>query len=366
MPDIKLGLNQFKIPSLTEWMEKIKFPKILEFRHEDNYKYDRLKKLHQIIGINYNVPEKIAIKDIVDKTDKFLALCKNKTNTTCNFRLIPRTPVYPKLRIRAVDFQTGLKWLKKTKFNSKHYKELEIIKYNHKIVGSAIFLINDLGVWGETLNGDLWRLAYGVHARAPSVFTFNYKRWYFSRNNPAMISIIKNTIRQLRIDDETQREQMRIELDAHFTKEGYLKGYFEFVVWPEDGVLYMDYNRVITNLLQNFDMTINYKTGTELSGVCACPGMAFGTAKIITDPLHPVQFNNGDILISNITTIDHVPLMKKARAIIIEQGNLLSHAAIVSRELHKPCIILAKDITKKLKNGDNIFVDATAGTITLL
>ena len=53
-----------KIPSLTEWLEKIDLPDIIEFRNEDNKKYDRLAKLNKIIGLDYNVPEIIHTDDV--------------------------------------------------------------------------------------------------------------------------------------------------------------------------------------------------------------------------------------------------------------------------------------------------------------
>ena len=55
--------------------------------------------------------------------------------------------------------------------------------------------------------------------------------------------------------------------------------------------------------------------------------------------------------------------MQKASAIVTDQGGILSHAAIVSRELKKPCIVGSSDATKKLKNGDMVTVDADQGTV---
>ena len=58
--------------------------------------------------------------------------------------------------------------------------------------------------------------------------------------------------------------------------------------------------------------------------------------------------------------------IKKSSAIITEQGGILSHAAIISRELNKPCIVGVKNATKKLKNGQLIEVDADKGTIRII
>ena len=71
----------------------------------------------------------------------------------------------------------------------------------------------------------------------------------------------------------------------------------------------------------------------------------------------------GDILVSIATDPDIVFAMKKAAAIVTEQGGVTSHAAIVSRELNIPCVIGTKIATKVFKDGDRVEVDATKGII---
>lgn len=75
------------------------------------------------------------------------------------------------------------------------------------------------------------------------------------------------------------------------------------------------------------------------------------------------KFQKGDILVSVATDPDIVPAMKKAAAIVTEQGGITSHAAIVSRELGIPCIIGTKIATRVLKDGDMVEVDANKGTV---
>ena len=353
------GFYHNKIPSLTEWMEKINLPNILEFRNEDNQKYSRLEKLHKIIGINYNIPEKIGIGDI---TKKFKNLYTKKRNLKCNIRIIPKTPNFPKLRIRATPFKEGMEWFYKQKIKPANYENIEIIKYNEEILYSAVFLINDFGIWGEAINGYLWQLAYGVHKKNPALFNFNFKKWDFDSSDRLMVKLIRQSIRTLLIDDENQKEKLENYLDAEFTTDGYLKGYFEFVIWPDEGTLFMDYNRVIYKLMNNFTFSLKKKKEIRSDGICANPGMAHGRARIINNPTEN-NFTEEDILICKVATIEHAQMIKKAKAIITEQGNILSHISIVSRELNKPCIVMAKDITKKIQNGDKIFIDATKGTI---
>jgi pyruvate, water dikinase len=64
-----------------------------------------------------------------------------------------------------------------------------------------------------------------------------------------------------------------------------------------------------------------------------------------------------------MTSPDYVPAMKKAAAIITDEGGQTSHAAIVSRELGIPCVVGTKEATSKLKDGDVVTVDGAAGAI---
>jgi phosphohistidine swiveling domain-containing protein len=105
------------------------------------------------------------------------------------------------------------------------------------------------------------------------------------------------------------------------------------------------------------------KNITELTGQIAQPGYSKGRVKIIFRAKDMAKFNQGDILVSIATDPDVVPAMKKAAAIVTEQGGITSHAAIVSRELGIPCIIGTKIATKVLKDGDMVEVDANKGIV---
>ena len=98
-------------------------------------------------------------------------------------------------------------------------------------------------------------------------------------------------------------------------------------------------------------------------GNTACAGKAQGVVRIIRDPKKFDIFNDGDILITEMTRPDFVPLMKKAGAIVTDAGGILSHAAIVSRELNKPCIIGTETATNAFRDGDFVEVDADNGTV---
>ncbi|GAB2024255.1 phosphoenolpyruvate synthase [Lactovum odontotermitis] len=103
-------------------------------------------------------------------------------------------------------------------------------------------------------------------------------------------------------------------------------------------------------------------------GLPASPGRAAGKAHIIFDPKDIDQFNEGEILVTTMTTPDWVPAMKKARAIVTNAGGMTCHAAIVSRELGIPCIVGTEarseiEATRAIENDQIITVDATNGIV---
>lgn len=100
-----------------------------------------------------------------------------------------------------------------------------------------------------------------------------------------------------------------------------------------------------------------------LSGLAASPGMGHGKAKVVhsLDELDKVE--KGDILITEMTSPDMVPGMKRASAIATDEGGLTSHAAIVSRELGTPCVVGTGDSTEELEDGKVVSVDGTHGEV---
>ncbi|MBC7127187.1 MAG: phosphoenolpyruvate synthase [Candidatus Methanosuratus sp.] len=100
-----------------------------------------------------------------------------------------------------------------------------------------------------------------------------------------------------------------------------------------------------------------------LRGVPASPGLVSGKAHVIMDTKHIREFQAGEILVTEMTSPDWAPAMRKALAIITDSGGKTCHAAIVSRELGIPCIVGTKEATKILKTGQVITVDATHGVV---
>ena len=98
-------------------------------------------------------------------------------------------------------------------------------------------------------------------------------------------------------------------------------------------------------------------------GLPGSPGIAKGRVKIIPDKRDIDRVQEGDILVTGMTSPDFVPAMKRAAAIVTDFGGTTSHAAIVSRELGIPCIVGTGNATKVLKDGMLITVDAIRGVV---
>ena len=105
---------------------------------------------------------------------------------------------------------------------------------------------------------------------------------------------------------------------------------------------------------------------SELKGRVAFKGNVKGIAKVIFETKDYPSFDKDEILVTSMTTPDMVPLMRKAKAIVTDEGGITSHAAIISRELKKPCIIGTKFATQVFKTGDMLEVDTKEGIVKII
>ncbi|MFH1200663.1 MAG: PEP-utilizing enzyme [Candidatus Micrarchaeota archaeon] len=102
---------------------------------------------------------------------------------------------------------------------------------------------------------------------------------------------------------------------------------------------------------------------TELKGTCACAGTVRGPAKIIRTAQELGKLKPGDILVTIMTTPDFVRGMKRAAAIVSDDGGITCHAAIVSREFGIPCVVGTHSASKVFFDGDILEVNASHGVV---
>lgn len=122
------------------------------------------------------------------------------------------------------------------------------------------------------------------------------------------------------------------------------------------------------NLSKRLDNETNKaeKGVTEFGGQSASRGRVKGMVRITPTPEDSYSLREGEILVCSMTDPNYVPAMKRAAAIVTVEGGLLSHAAIMSREFGKPCIVGTKIAMKVLKDGDLVEVDANKGIVKII
>ena len=98
----------------------------------------------------------------------------------------------------------------------------------------------------------------------------------------------------------------------------------------------------------------------------AYSGIRRGKVVLVTSLQELHRVKKGSILVTHATNVNFLPVLEKVSAIVTEEGGILSHASIISRELHIPCIIGTKIATKVLKDGDLVEVDANKGVVRKL
>ncbi len=145
--------------------------------------------------------------------------------------------------------------------------------------------------------------------------------------------------------------------------------YPQDVEWAiENGTVYIVQTRPITTLdrapaepVEATQLPANSRL--ILQGDPASPGMATGVTRILRSAKEITKVKTGDVLITKMTTPDFVPAMKKAVAIVTDEGGQTSHAAIVSRELGVPCVVGTKNGSKVLKKHKFVTVDGSSGKV---
>ena len=95
-------------------------------------------------------------------------------------------------------------------------------------------------------------------------------------------------------------------------------------------------------------------------------GVVEASVRVISDAADGAVLQSGEVLVTTITNVGWTPLFPRAAAVITDVGAPLSHAAIVARELGIPAVVGCGNATMRLRTGDLVRVDGTAGTVEVL
>lgn len=132
----------------------------------------------------------------------------------------------------------------------------------------------------------------------------------------------------------------------------------------EKGKIYILQSRPITTIAKSVKGAEQSGTGKVIvTGLGASPGMATGVVRLVGGARDLDKVKQGDIMVTKMTMPDMVPGMRRAGAIITDEGGMACHAAIVSRELGCPAVVGTKKATQELKEGMTVTVDGSKGQV---
>ncbi|MFA4872976.1 MAG: PEP-utilizing enzyme [Patescibacteria group bacterium] len=354
--------------SLTEWLEKIGHEKARAFREEDNEKRERMKVLNEVIGLPFDRPVQFSAMDIASQSALFQEFFAARGDELCALRLIPLDPSLPKLRMRGHTVKEAVAWF--------HAQQIEPVNYRADFVShkttlwSTIFVVNAYGICGEIIRGGHYQLTQGFYAeQVPLTFSFDWREWTLSGDDQEAQQHLLAIMKHLLVEERHIQDVLQQKLGALFSNN-YLQGYFETVTVEESGIWFLDYNRLLGSLYSEFQILhhhVDVGVKATLKGHIGHGGVVQGRVRIV--PEARVQegiFKENEVLVCTMTTPEYITLITQAIAVVTDLGGVLTHAAIICRELKKPCIVGTQNATSILQQGDLVEVDADHGIVNVL
>ncbi len=143
-------------------------------------------------------------------------------------------------------------------------------------------------------------------------------------------------------------------MDIEWAKDGRTNQLFIVQARPET-----IQSRRNQHIIENYKLT---RKGTVIcNGKSVGSKIASGVAQVLLDAKDIEKFRPGDILVTEMTDPDWVPIMRRAKAIVTNRGGRTCHAAIISRELGIPCVVGTNNATERIKSGQKITVSCAEG-----
>ena len=240
-------------------------------------------------------------------------------------------------------------------------KLIQSNKFDFKTIANYLLYIHPFNALGNIAGGD-WKISNRVKNK---IYEYRNKYDYILYNAldaldeyllKTMPKKFKKYLPVLSIEDIVNPDS----IDTN-TLEERLKGfiYYQGKIYKPNLKDFCDKRYLYVENLKDND-------GGVIHGTTAYPGKCIGIVKIIYSKEDFEIFNEGDIIVSPMTTPKFTSIMKIASGIITDEGGVTCHASIVARELKKPCIIGCKNATKILKNGMKVELDSTNGTISII
>ncbi len=256
----------------------------------------------------------------------------------------PYSLSYFENRIKGVAIEDARKFINDTekRFKNNKKKYDDFIGHQKQTTGDRLFI--------EYLHGFFFLGDYRSHFR--SLAMFHYGR------------LLREIAGRHNIKYKDISLLLHQEIIGLFTDSGRIKKILEKRKKMNCAYIFKNGEEAVVN--QDKVIKRNGKKQKTIKGQSANKGIISGVVKIVLNPDSVNKVKKGDVLVSAMTRPDYVMAIKRASAIITDEGGLLCHAAIVSREMNKPCIVGTKNATQVLKDGDKVRVDANKGIINIL
>lgn len=234
--------------------------------------------------------------------------------------------------------------------------------------GEEIALIE--GSWGlgeAVVSGDVTPDNYQVDKKDNEIINVTIsdkKVMYTNDENGTSVKVDvpedKRKERVLSDDELIELTEMGKRVQAHYGEPMDTEWAFE------KGNLFLLQARPITTLGNAADVENDESSDLGdvlVRGLGASPGMATGKVKIVLDIDELDKIQDGDIMVTTMTTPDMVPAMRRASGIVTDEGGVTCHASIISRELGIPCVVGTGDATSTLKENAGVTLDGKKGLV---
>jgi phosphohistidine swiveling domain-containing protein len=187
-----------------------------------------------------------------------------------------------------------------------------------------------------------------IFVHLQNVFLFLAKKYDFSLEHMQVLSIIE--VERLIKNQKVEEKEIRVKLSGMVATKD-LNGKHQYFC----GNVYREWKRIVEPSVP-----------TSLQGTTAYKGKASGIVVKHVDWTKTLVIPQGAILVTGTTSPQIVPYLKEVKAIVADEGGIMSHAAVVAREFKIPCVIGTKVATQILNDGDLVEVDANTGVVKIL
>ncbi|MFA6982056.1 MAG: phosphoenolpyruvate synthase [Patescibacteria group bacterium] len=221
------------------------------------------------------------------------------------------------------------------------------------------------GLGQPIVSGEITPDQYIVGKKSGNIISKNIEKqtWQLTLAGKTPISVQYRETQKLNDTYIKALAQLGMKVEEHYG------GKAQDIEWGvEDKKIYIVQSRPVTTLGESDaleETVIDPKKAGKvlLEGLAASPGAASGPVRIVDKASEINRVSQGDVLVAVMTNPDYVPAMKRACAILTDEGGRTSHAAIVSRELGLPAVVGSQSATKMLVDGEVITVDGRSGKV---